>query len=76
MIAQTDVDKGHRGINALIVERDMPGFIVGAKEDKMGRANAKEKEDPTEAHGRGGTKKKPEAKRGEGRCVGMGDSYG
>jgi len=36
VIAQTDVDKGHRGINALIVERDMPGFIVGAKEDKMG----------------------------------------
>ena len=36
VIAQTDADKGHRGINALIVERDMPGFIVGAKEDKMG----------------------------------------
>ena len=36
VIAQTDADKGHRGINALIVERDMTGFIVGAKEDKMG----------------------------------------
>jgi|TARA_B100000767_G_scaffold275737_1_gene314871 alkylation response protein AidB-like acyl-CoA dehydrogenase len=36
VIAQTDAAKGHRGINALIVERDMPGFIVGAKEDKMG----------------------------------------
>jgi alkylation response protein AidB-like acyl-CoA dehydrogenase len=36
VIAQTDADKGHRGINALIVEKDMPGFIVGAKEDKMG----------------------------------------
>jgi alkylation response protein AidB-like acyl-CoA dehydrogenase len=36
VIAQTDADKGHRGINALIVERDMPGLIVGAKEDKMG----------------------------------------
>ncbi len=36
VIAQTDADKGHRGINALIVERDMDGFIVGAKEDKMG----------------------------------------
>jgi alkylation response protein AidB-like acyl-CoA dehydrogenase len=36
VIAQTDADKGHRGINAFIVERDMPGFIVGAKEDKMG----------------------------------------
>jgi alkylation response protein AidB-like acyl-CoA dehydrogenase len=36
VIAQTDVEKGHKGINALIVERDMEGFIVGAKEDKMG----------------------------------------
>ena len=26
VIAQTDAEKGHRGINALIVERDMPGF--------------------------------------------------
>ena len=36
VIAQTDVEKGHRGINALIVERGMEGFIVGAKENKMG----------------------------------------
>jgi len=36
VIAQTDVEKGHKGINALIVERGMEGFIVGAKEDKMG----------------------------------------
>jgi len=36
VIAQTDPEKGHRGINALIVERGMPGFIVGAKEDKLG----------------------------------------
>lgn len=36
VIAQTDPEKGHRGINALIVERDMEGFVVGAKEDKMG----------------------------------------
>jgi alkylation response protein AidB-like acyl-CoA dehydrogenase len=36
VIAQTDADKGHRGINALIVERGMDGFIVGAKENKMG----------------------------------------
>jgi alkylation response protein AidB-like acyl-CoA dehydrogenase len=36
VIAQTDVDKGHRGINALIVERGMEGFIIGAKENKMG----------------------------------------
>ncbi len=36
VIAQTDAALGHRGINALIVERGMPGFIVGAKEDKLG----------------------------------------
>ena len=36
VIAQTNKEKGHRGINALIVERDMEGFVVGAKEDKMG----------------------------------------
>jgi alkylation response protein AidB-like acyl-CoA dehydrogenase len=36
VIAQTDVDKGHRGISAFIVERDWPGFQVGKKEDKMG----------------------------------------
>ena len=36
VMAQTDADKGHRGINCLVVERGMDGFIVGAKEDKMG----------------------------------------
>jgi alkylation response protein AidB-like acyl-CoA dehydrogenase len=36
VMAQTDAAKGHRGINALIVERGMDGFIVGAKEDKLG----------------------------------------
>jgi alkylation response protein AidB-like acyl-CoA dehydrogenase len=36
VIAQTDADKGHRGINCLILERGMEGFIVGAKEDKLG----------------------------------------
>jgi alkylation response protein AidB-like acyl-CoA dehydrogenase len=36
VIAQTDPEKGHRGINALIVEKGMEGFVVGAKEDKMG----------------------------------------
>ncbi len=36
VIAQTDRDKGHRGINAFIVERDMEGFVVGAKENKLG----------------------------------------
>lgn len=36
VIAQTHPEKRHKGINALIVERDMPGFVVGKKEDKMG----------------------------------------
>lgn len=36
VIAQTDVAKGHRGINALIVEKGMPGFEVGLKENKLG----------------------------------------
>jgi alkylation response protein AidB-like acyl-CoA dehydrogenase len=35
-MAQTDVDKGHKGINCLIVEKGMPGFEIGAKENKMG----------------------------------------
>lgn len=36
VIAQTDREKGHRGINVLIVEKGMEGFIVGQKEDKLG----------------------------------------
>lgn len=36
VIAQTDPEKGHRGINCLIVERDSPGFEVSVKEDKLG----------------------------------------
>jgi alkylation response protein AidB-like acyl-CoA dehydrogenase len=36
VIAQTHPEKKHKGINALIVERGMPGFVVGRKEDKMG----------------------------------------
>jgi alkylation response protein AidB-like acyl-CoA dehydrogenase len=36
VIAQTNPELGHRGINALIIERGMEGFIVGAKEDKLG----------------------------------------
>ncbi|HEY9049054.1 MAG TPA: acyl-CoA dehydrogenase [Ohtaekwangia sp.] len=36
VIAQTDISKKHKGINALIVEKGMPGFVVGKKEDKMG----------------------------------------
>jgi len=36
VIAQTHPEKGHKGINCLIVEEDMPGFIKGPKENKMG----------------------------------------
>ncbi len=36
VIAQTDADKKHKGINALILTRDMPGFEVGVKEQKLG----------------------------------------
>jgi len=36
VIAQTDVAKGHRGINALIVEKGMKGFTIGPKENKLG----------------------------------------
>jgi alkylation response protein AidB-like acyl-CoA dehydrogenase len=36
VIAQTDRAKGHKGINVLIVEKGMPGFTVGAKENKLG----------------------------------------
>ena len=36
VIAQTDKDKGHRGINAFIVEKTWDGFEIGPKEDKLG----------------------------------------
>ncbi len=36
VIAQTDVEKGHKGINAFIVEKNWAGITVGKKEDKMG----------------------------------------
>ena len=36
VIAHTDKDKGHKGINAFIVERDWEGVTIGPKEDKMG----------------------------------------
>ncbi|RCR68053.1 acyl-CoA dehydrogenase [Larkinella punicea] len=36
VMAQTDVEKKHRGINCLIVEKGLDGFVVGKKEDKMG----------------------------------------
>ncbi|WP_291966566.1 acyl-CoA dehydrogenase [Maribacter sp.] len=36
VIAQTDKDKKHRGINALIIEKGIPGFEIGPKENKLG----------------------------------------
>ena len=36
VLAQTDAEKGHHGINALIIEKGTEGFTVGAKENKMG----------------------------------------
>ncbi|RBP29959.1 alkylation response protein AidB-like acyl-CoA dehydrogenase [Oceanihabitans sediminis] len=36
VIAQTDKEKGHKGINAFIVEKGTPGFDIGPKEDKLG----------------------------------------
>ncbi len=36
VIAQTHPEKKHKGINALIVERDWDGFQVGPKENKLG----------------------------------------
>ncbi|MEM1324373.1 MAG: acyl-CoA dehydrogenase [Bacteroidota bacterium] len=36
VIAQTDAEAGHRGINVLIVERSWDGVSIGAKEDKLG----------------------------------------
>lgn len=36
VMAQSDIDKAHHGINALLVEADLEGVEVGAKEDKLG----------------------------------------
>ena len=36
VIAQTNREKGHKGINALIIEKGMDGFEVGPKENKLG----------------------------------------
>ena len=36
VMAQTDPDKKHKGINALIIEKGTEGFVVGKKEDKLG----------------------------------------
>ena len=36
IIAQTDRDKRHKGIDAILVERGTPGFVIGPKENKLG----------------------------------------
>lgn len=36
VFANVDPERGYRGITAFIVERDMQGFQVGRKEDKLG----------------------------------------
>jgi len=36
VIAQTYPEKGHKGINALIIEKGVDGFVIGKKENKMG----------------------------------------
>jgi len=36
VIAQTDIAKGYKGINALIVDKNMEGFEIGPKENKLG----------------------------------------
>lgn len=36
VMAQTDPEKGHKGINVLIVDKDTPGISLGPHEDKMG----------------------------------------
>ena len=36
VMAQTHPEKGYKGINTLIVEKDTPGFKIGPKENKLG----------------------------------------
>jgi alkylation response protein AidB-like acyl-CoA dehydrogenase len=36
VIAQTDIEKGYKGINVFIIEKGMDGFVVGPKENKLG----------------------------------------
>lgn len=36
VITQTYPEKGHKGINALIIDKNTPGVTVGAKENKLG----------------------------------------
>mgnify|MGYP001627190697 CR=1 FL=1 len=36
VIAQTNREKGHKGISVFIVEKGWEGFVIGKKEDKLG----------------------------------------
>ncbi|MBW8049012.1 MAG: acyl-CoA dehydrogenase [Cytophagales bacterium] len=36
VMAQTHPEKGYKGINTLIIEKDTPGFKIGPKENKLG----------------------------------------
>ncbi|MDF9800425.1 alkylation response protein AidB-like acyl-CoA dehydrogenase [Catalinimonas alkaloidigena] len=36
IMGQSEAEKKHKGINALIVEKEWEGFVVGKKENKMG----------------------------------------
>ena len=36
VIAQTDIEKGHKGINAFIVEKSFDGVTIGPRENKLG----------------------------------------
>jgi len=38
--AYTDKNKKHRGISAFVLEKGLPGFIVGPEEDKMGQRSS------------------------------------
>jgi len=41
VFAKTDKEKGHKGISAFVIEKELPGFSVGEHEDLMGlRATA------------------------------------
>src|SRR5690625_5654278 len=54
IIAQTHPEKGHRGINALIVEAGTEGLTTGEKEDKMGiRSSDRSEEHTSELQSRG-----------------------
>jgi butyryl-CoA dehydrogenase/short/branched chain acyl-CoA dehydrogenase len=36
LFANADPSKGYKGITGFVIERDMPGFSIGKKEDKLG----------------------------------------